>query len=52
VFATDGYGQSLKNLDRTPLARDMVFSDGWTSQMGTTTGDASSGYVTGLTVPV
>lgn len=27
VYATDGYGQSVRNLSQTSLERDMVFGD-------------------------
>jgi protocatechuate 3,4-dioxygenase beta subunit len=52
VYATDGYASSVTNLNQTSLARDMVFSDGWTDQLATTTGDVASGYTASLTVPV
>jgi protocatechuate 3,4-dioxygenase beta subunit len=52
VYATDGYGASVRNLSQTPLTRDQVFSDGVERQLGATTGSVSAGYVTELTVPV
>jgi protocatechuate 3,4-dioxygenase beta subunit len=52
VYATDGYTQSRHNLAQTSLARDMVFSDGWDTQLATLTGDVTNGYVATLTVPV
>jgi protocatechuate 3,4-dioxygenase beta subunit len=52
VYATDGYSASVRNLAQTSLTRDMVFSDGWTSQLATMTGSVSEGYVANLTVPV
>jgi protocatechuate 3,4-dioxygenase beta subunit len=52
VYATDGYGRSTTNLAQTSLERDMVFSDGWDTQLATVTGDVASGYVATLTVPV
>lgn len=52
VYATSGYGTSSANLQRTSLARDMVFRDGWQTQLGTVTGDATSGMTVTLNVPV
>jgi len=44
VYTTNGYSQSVSNLSRVSLDRDMVFSDGYDLQMPTVTGDPSSGY--------
>ncbi len=52
VYATDGYSASVRNLSQTSLQRDNVFSDGWTTQLATVTGDTSAGYVAQLNVPV
>ena len=52
VFATSGYEASVGNLAQTSLATDMVFSDGWSRQLGKVTGSVSSGYTVELTVPV
>jgi protocatechuate 3,4-dioxygenase beta subunit len=52
VYATDGYDGSLGNLAQTSLATDMVFSDGWSLQMGTVTGDVGAGMTVSLNVPV
>jgi protocatechuate 3,4-dioxygenase beta subunit len=52
VYATDGYGQSVPNLARTSLARDMVFADGVDHQLGAMSGDVGTGLVTSLDVPV
>lgn len=52
VYATPGYEASVRNMAQTPLARDNVFSDGWTLQMATTTGNVNSGYVATLLVGV
>jgi protocatechuate 3,4-dioxygenase beta subunit len=52
VFATDGYSQSVTNLERVSLATDMVFSDGATLETPTVAGSVSAGYVISLTVPV
>jgi protocatechuate 3,4-dioxygenase beta subunit len=52
VYATPGYEQSITNMARTSLARDMVFSDGASSQTPTWSGDAASGLTIKLNVPV
>jgi protocatechuate 3,4-dioxygenase beta subunit len=52
VYATDGYSQSVRNLARTSLATDMVFSDGASLQTPTVTGDPASGYTAKLVVGV
>jgi protocatechuate 3,4-dioxygenase beta subunit len=52
VYATDGYGQSTRNLEQTSLERDMVFSDGWDTQLAAVSGDVDAGYVATLTVAV
>jgi protocatechuate 3,4-dioxygenase beta subunit len=53
VYATSGYEQSVRNLSQTSLQRDNVFGDdAAVHQLGTTSGSVSSGYTTGLTVPV
>jgi len=52
VYATDGYSTSVRNLAQTSLARDMVFSDGYSRQLPTMTGDAATGYVASLRVSV
>jgi protocatechuate 3,4-dioxygenase beta subunit len=52
VYATDGYGQSVRNLAQTSLQSDMVFSDGWSLQTPTITGDTTSGYAAKLAVGV
>jgi protocatechuate 3,4-dioxygenase beta subunit len=38
------YGQSLRNLNRLPLARDFVFNDGAAGQVITMSGNRSAGY--------
>ena len=40
VYATSGYEQSVPNLAQTSLATDMVFADGYSTQLGTVTGSA------------
>lgn len=52
VYATPGYEASKRNLANAALQRDMVFRDGWTTQLGTVTGDTSSGLTVTLNVPV
>ena len=51
VYATTGYEQSVSNLSRVSLTRDMVFGDdGGVSQLATMTGSVSGGYTAALTV--
>jgi protocatechuate 3,4-dioxygenase beta subunit len=52
VYATTGYDASVPNLQRVSLDTDMVFRDGWSRELGTITGDVTSGMTVGLTVPV
>jgi protocatechuate 3,4-dioxygenase beta subunit len=53
VYAIEGYEQSVRNLSQISLASDTVFGeDEAASQMVTTTGDTTEGYVAGLTVAV
>ncbi|NYE60374.1 protocatechuate 3,4-dioxygenase beta subunit [Duganella sp. 1224] len=52
VYATTGYSASVRNLAAISFATDNVFSDGYTLQMATITGNASDGYVATLTVAV
>jgi len=53
VYAgADGYPGSLTNLDRTPLARDNVFADGWDQQMASVSGDTAAGYRASLVVGI
>ena len=53
VYATSGYEQSVRNMSSLSLATDNVFADdGGVHQLGTITGDVSSGYSVSLTVPV
>ena len=53
AYATAGYEQSVVNMRRTSLARDMVFrDDSGAQQLGTMTGSASSGFTVQLDVPV
>ena len=43
---------SLQNLSQTSLATDMVFSDGYSLQLGTVTGSVDQGMTATLNVPV
>ncbi|MEU2288736.1 intradiol ring-cleavage dioxygenase [Streptomyces sp. NPDC013178] len=52
VYATDGYGQSVRNLSRLSLEADSIFSDGHDQQLATVTGGVEKGYTATLTVPV
>jgi protocatechuate 3,4-dioxygenase beta subunit len=52
VYATDGYEQSVSNLSQTSLDTDMVFSDGYKSQLATTSGSVESGIAIKLNVGV
>ncbi|MBE2314965.1 3,4-dioxygenase subunit beta [Solirubrobacter sp. CPCC 204708] len=52
VYATAGYEQSAQNLAGTSLDTDMVFSDGYRSQLATVTGDVANGYTLSLNVGV
>ncbi len=52
AYATSGYEQSVTNLAQTSLQSDLVFSDGWSLQLATVTGDVDSGMTATLNVPV
>ncbi|OFA00848.1 intradiol ring-cleavage dioxygenase [Duganella sp. HH101] len=52
VYATSGYGTSVRNLAQISYASDNIFSDGYSLQMAAVTGNASDGYVVTLTVGV
>ncbi|WP_219996366.1 hypothetical protein [Nocardioides humi] len=52
VYTLDTYPGSADNLTQVSLATDNVFSDGYDLQMGTFTGDPTSGYVGSLAVAV
>ncbi len=52
VYATDGYDQSVRNLQQVSLDSDNVFSDGYSLQLASVTGSVSAGYVASLRVPV
>ena len=48
----DGYDASVANLERTSLATDLVFADGYSLQMAKVTGSVDEGFVATLNVPV
>ncbi|MFI5292800.1 MAG: 3,4-dioxygenase subunit beta [Candidatus Limnocylindrales bacterium] len=53
VYATDGYAQSVRNLQGVSLTSDMVFGDdGGIHEIGTIAGSVGSGYTVTLAVPV
>lgn len=53
AFATSGYEKSVTNMKSLSLETDNVFGDdGGVKQLGTVTGEASSGYTVKLTVNV
>ena len=52
VYANDGYTESIRNLAQITLESDNIFSDGYSLQMATITGDATNGYTAKLTVGV
>ena len=53
VYALDTYPGSARNLAQIgSLSNDNVFSDGWDLEMGTFTGDTSTGYVGTLAVAI
>jgi protocatechuate 3,4-dioxygenase beta subunit len=53
VYATDGYSQSVTNMQQVSLASDNVFGDdGGAGQLGTVSGTVEAGLVVELAVPV
>jgi protocatechuate 3,4-dioxygenase beta subunit len=52
VYATAGYEQSAQNMARTSLATDSVFSDGYSTQLGTASGSPGEGMTVRLNVGV
>jgi protocatechuate 3,4-dioxygenase beta subunit len=52
VYATKGYEQSVEGLSQTSLETDMVFSDGYRSQLATATGSVDDGITLKLNVGV
>jgi protocatechuate 3,4-dioxygenase beta subunit len=52
AYAIDGYEQSVQNLAQTSLDSDMVFSDGYASQLADWSGSAGDGIALRLNVGV
>jgi protocatechuate 3,4-dioxygenase beta subunit len=52
VYATTGYSQSVRNLAQLSLSSDNIFSDGYSLQMASVTGNTTDGYVASLVVGV
>jgi protocatechuate 3,4-dioxygenase beta subunit len=52
AYTTTGYSSSVKNLAAISFATDGIFSDGYSLQMATITGNATDGYVAMLMVAV
>ena len=52
VYASDGYGASVRNLAQTSLGSDNVFRDGYAQQLASVTGSVPAGYVASLSAPV
>ncbi|MFT4288884.1 intradiol ring-cleavage dioxygenase [Nocardioides sp.] len=52
VYALDTYSGSTDNLAQVTLETDNVFSDSYEQEMGTFTGDVTSGYVGSLPVAI
>jgi len=52
VYATSGYTGSASNLAAISFASDNIFSDGYTTQLASLTGNTTDGYVATLEVGV
>lgn len=52
AYATTGYSASVRNMAAISLATDNVFSDGYSLQLASVTGNVTDGYVATLTVGV
>jgi protocatechuate 3,4-dioxygenase beta subunit len=52
VYATDGYGASVRNLSVLSLEDDRIFRDGHDRQLAAMKGSTGDGYTAALTVPV
>ena len=52
VYATSGYEKSISNLAQTSLSTDNVFSDGWTQELATATGNSTDGIVASLALNI
>ena len=53
VYATAGYGQSVRNLSQVSLQRDNVFSDDQAvDELATMTGSVADGYTAALSLAI
>jgi protocatechuate 3,4-dioxygenase beta subunit len=52
VYGTTEYANSLRNLGRISFTSDNVFSDGYSTQLATVTGNTTDGYVGTLQVGI
>ncbi|SFU62487.1 intradiol ring-cleavage dioxygenase [Pseudoduganella namucuonensis] len=52
VYATTGYSASVRNFAQISFATDNIFSDGYSLQLATVTGNVTDGYVATLTLAV
>ncbi|WP_342114673.1 dioxygenase family protein [Pseudoduganella sp. OTU4001] len=52
VYATSGYASSASNLSRISFATDNIFSDGYSLQLGSMTGNVTDGYIVTLVVAI
>jgi len=52
VYATSGYTGSASNFAQISFASDGIFSDGYTTQLATMSGDTGSGYTASLVVGI
>jgi protocatechuate 3,4-dioxygenase beta subunit len=52
VYASSGYSQSASNLNQISFSTDNVFSDGYSLQMASVTGNTVDGFVATLTVGI
>ncbi|MRV74720.1 intradiol ring-cleavage dioxygenase [Duganella sp. FT92W] len=52
VYATSGYSTSVSNLARISYTTDNIFSDGYSLQLASMSGNATDGYVATLTLAV
>jgi protocatechuate 3,4-dioxygenase beta subunit len=52
VYASPGYGASIRHLDEVSLARDNVFGDGYSQQLASVAGRVADGYTAELSVRV
>ncbi|MBM3683368.1 MAG: 3,4-dioxygenase subunit beta [Actinobacteria bacterium] len=52
VYATPAYRASAANFPSTPLQRDGIFADGWTTQLASVAGNVADGYTATLIVGV